>query len=86
MEISKSLDTIKAVCDDAVANARFKNMEQVGKVMDAFDSIVHFINKQAEIIRSYQKSEPENQQPDKQQSDGQKVEQPQTQNEISQAE
>lgn len=54
MEILKSLDTIKAVCDDAVANSRFRNMQEVGKVMDAFDSIVNFINKQAEIIRTMQ--------------------------------
>ena len=64
MEILKSLDTIKAVCDDAVANSRFRNMQEVSKVMDAFDSIVGFINKQAEIIKKMQlKNESQDLQP-----------------------
>lgn len=44
MELAKALQTIKAICDDAVANGRFKSIDDVVGVTDAFNTLVQAVN------------------------------------------
>lgn len=44
MELQKALQTIKAVCDDSVANGRFRNIDEVANVTDAFNTVVDACN------------------------------------------
>ena len=44
MEISKALETIKAVCDDAVKNGRFRTIDETAAVTDAFNTLVMVSN------------------------------------------
>jgi hypothetical protein len=40
MDLLKSLETIKAVCDDAIANGRFKSMDDAAAVTEAYNNLV----------------------------------------------
>lgn len=44
MELQKALSTLKAVCDDSVANGRFRNIDEVSAVTDAYNTIVGVCN------------------------------------------
>ena len=44
MEISKALETIKAVCDDAVKNGRFRTIDETAAVTDAFNTLIMVSN------------------------------------------
>jgi hypothetical protein len=44
MEISKALETIKAVCDDAVKNGRFRTIDETAAVTEAFNTLVMVSN------------------------------------------
>jgi len=44
MEISKALETIKAVCDDAVKNGRFRTIDETATVTEAYNTLVMVSN------------------------------------------
>jgi hypothetical protein len=44
MEISKALETIKAVCDDAVKNGRFRTIDETAAVTEAYNTLVMVSN------------------------------------------
>lgn len=44
MELQKALQTIKAVCDDSVSNGRFRNIDEVANVTNAFNLVVEACN------------------------------------------
>jgi hypothetical protein len=44
MELQKALSTLKAVCDDSVANGRFRTIDEVSAVTDAYNTIVGVCN------------------------------------------
>lgn len=44
MELEKALSTLKAVCDDSVANGRFRSIDEVSAVTDAYNTIVSVCN------------------------------------------
>jgi hypothetical protein len=54
MELSKALETIKAVCDDAVGNGRFKSIDDVATVTDAFNTLVGVANFAANVTKQSQ--------------------------------
>ena len=54
MELSKALETIKAICDDAVKNGRFNSLEQTTQATDAFNTLVNA----ASIVANQQKDTP----------------------------
>ena len=56
MEISKALETIKAVCDDAVKNGRFRTIDETAAVTEAYNTLVMVSNA---VIQSNQSSEPQ---------------------------
>ena len=56
MEISKALETIKAVCDDAVKNGRFRTIDETAAVTEAYNTLVMVSNA---VIQSNQVSEPQ---------------------------
>ena len=54
MEISKALETIKAVCDDAVKNGRFRTIDETAAVTEAYNTLVMVSNA---VIQSNQPTE-----------------------------
>lgn len=44
MELQKALSTLKAVCDDSVSNGRFRSIDEVSAVTDAYNTIVGVCN------------------------------------------
>jgi hypothetical protein len=54
MEISKALETIKAVCDDAVKNGRFRTIDETAAVTEAYNTLVMVSNA---VVQSNQPSE-----------------------------
>lgn len=54
MEISKALETIKAVCDDAVKNGRFRTIDETAAVTEAYNTLVMVSNA---VVKSNQPSE-----------------------------
>jgi hypothetical protein len=54
MEISKALETIKAVCDDAVKNGRFRTIDETAAVTEAYNTLVMVSNA---LVQSNQPSE-----------------------------
>ena len=44
MELQKALSTLKAVCDDSVANGRLRSIDEVSAVTDAYNTIVGVCN------------------------------------------
>lgn len=44
MDLQKALSTLKAVCDDSVANGRFRSIDEVSTVTDAYNTIVGICN------------------------------------------
>ncbi len=56
MEISKALETIKAVCDDAVKNGRFRTIDETAAVTEAYNTLVMVSNA---VIQSNQVVEPQ---------------------------
>jgi hypothetical protein len=54
MEISKALETIKAVCDDAVKNGRFRTIDETAAVTEAYNTLVMVSNA---VVQSKQPSE-----------------------------
>ena len=44
MELQKALNTLKAVADDSVANGRFRNMDEVAAVTEAYNTVVSACN------------------------------------------
>jgi hypothetical protein len=49
MELQKALATLKAVADDSVANGRFRNMDEVAAVTEAYNTIVSACNFAASV-------------------------------------
>jgi hypothetical protein len=56
MELSKALETIKAVCDDAVKNGRFRTIDETAAVTEAYNTLVMVSNA---VIQSNQVVEPQ---------------------------
>ena len=56
MELSKALETIKAVCDDAVKNGRFRTIDETAAVTEAYNTLVMVSNA---VIQSNQVAEPQ---------------------------
>lgn len=56
MEISKALETIKAVCDDAVKNGRFRTIDETAAVTEAYNTLVMVSNA---VVQSNQPTEPQ---------------------------
>ena len=54
MELSKALETIKAVCDDAVKNGRFRTIDETAAVTEAYNTLVMVSNA---VVQSNQPSE-----------------------------
>ena len=54
MEISKALETIKAVCDDAVKNGRFRTIDETAAVTEAYNTLIMVSNA---VIQSNQPTE-----------------------------
>ena len=54
MEISKALETIKAVCDDAVKNGRFRTIDETAAVTEAYNTLVMVSNA---VLQSNQPTE-----------------------------
>jgi hypothetical protein len=54
MEISKALETIKAVCDDAVKNGRFRTIDETAAVTEAYNTLVMVSNA---VVKSNKPSE-----------------------------
>ena len=54
MEISKALETIKAVCDDAVKNGRFRTIDETAAVTEAYNTLVMVSNA---VVQSNQPTE-----------------------------
>jgi len=50
MEIQKSIETLKGIIDQNVASGKFSNLEEIGTVIDAFNSLIAFINGQSTQI------------------------------------
>jgi hypothetical protein len=44
MELAKALETIKAVCDDAVGTGKLKSMDEAAHVSECFNFIVSACN------------------------------------------
>lgn len=56
MELSKALETIKAVCDDAVKNGRFRTIDETAAVTEAYNTLVMVSNA---VIQSNKVVEPQ---------------------------
>jgi hypothetical protein len=52
MELSKALETIKAVCDDAVKNGRFRTIDETAAVTDAYNTLVLLSNSVVKLKNS----------------------------------
>ena len=61
MEISKALETIKAVCDDAVKNGRFRTIDETATVTDAYNTLVMVSNAVVQSNQPAQTQQDENQ-------------------------
>ena len=70
MEISKALETIKAVCDDAVKNGRFRTIDETAAVTEAYNTLVMVSNA---VIQSNQHAEPQEVAEESQESNLQEV-------------
>lgn len=54
MELQKALNTLKAVADDSVANGRFRNMDEVAAVTEAYNTVVAACNFAASVKKQEQ--------------------------------
>ena len=61
MEISKALETIKAVCDDAVKNGRFRTIDETAAVTEAYNTLVMVSNAVVQSNQPAQSQQDENQ-------------------------
>lgn len=61
MEISKALETIKAVCDDAVKNGRFRTIDETAAVTEAYNTLVMVSNAVVQSNQPAQTQQDENQ-------------------------
>lgn len=61
MEISKALETIKAVCDDAVKNGRFRSIDETAAVTEAYNTLVMVSNAVVQSNQPAQSQQDENQ-------------------------
>ncbi len=61
MEISKALETIKAVCDDAVKNGRFRTIDETAAVTEAYNTLVMVSNALVQSNQPVQPQQTENQ-------------------------
>jgi len=61
MEISKALETIKAVCDDAVKNGRFRTIDETAAVTEAYNTLVMVSNAVVQSNQNSQTQQDENQ-------------------------
>ena len=61
MEISKALETIKAVCDDAVKNGRFRTIDETAAVTEAYNTLVMVSNALVQSNQPVQPQQAENQ-------------------------
>ena len=61
MEISKALETIKAVCDDAVKNGRFRTIDETAAVTEAYNTLVMVSNAVVQSNQPAQLQQDENQ-------------------------
>lgn len=61
MEISKALETIKAVCDDAVKNGRFRTIDETAAVTEAYNTLVMVSNAVGQSNQPAQTQQDENQ-------------------------
>jgi hypothetical protein len=61
MEISKALETIKAVCDDAVKNGRFRTIDETAAVTEAYNTLVMVSNAVVQSNQHSQTQQDENQ-------------------------
>jgi hypothetical protein len=66
MELQKALNTLKAVADDSVANGRFRNMDEVAAVTEAYNTVVSACNFAASVKNQEKQDDP---QPDVQESE-----------------
>lgn len=57
MELAKALETIKAVCDDAVATGKLKSMDEAAHVSESFNFIVSACNYAAQKRQQEQQQE-----------------------------
>lgn len=64
MELQKALSTLKAVCDDSVANGRFRSIDEVSAVTDAYNTIVGVCNYAVAKQKEEEKTPPKDEEPD----------------------
>jgi hypothetical protein len=63
MELQKALSTLKAVADDSVANGRFRNMDEVAAVTEAYNTVVSACNFAASVKNQEKQDDPQSEEP-----------------------